>query len=207
MLRVLVLKLKAFKNDLENRDAYSCLWHILVDLKYMARQDCLNYCINQTDFLERIITIGEVFYFIDPKAARTTMIYNMHDGQCCAHALELEFLYEKVANLYMLGIDSANVEKNRNIMKAFLDTFILIDEQLKAKGHIDEGFITMPVHRCFAFYLTRLLINNQFDPNMAYLQYSIGDKMSVQQVFRHIFKDNLPKFPEVTKDDDYSSLA
>jgi len=37
MLRVLVLKLKAFKNDLENRDAYSCLWHILVDLKYMAR--------------------------------------------------------------------------------------------------------------------------------------------------------------------------
>ena len=37
ILRVLVLKLKAFTHDQADRNSYSCLWHILVDLKYMAR--------------------------------------------------------------------------------------------------------------------------------------------------------------------------
>jgi len=37
MLRVLIEKLKRYKNDLENQELYQSIWHILIDLKYVAR--------------------------------------------------------------------------------------------------------------------------------------------------------------------------
>ena len=93
--------MKEFKNDLENQQVYVCMWHILHDLKYMARPEILQYCVRETDWIERLIEVGELFYFIDAKAPRETMIDNMHDGQYCGPALELELFFAKILQLYL----------------------------------------------------------------------------------------------------------
>ena len=82
--------MKEFKNDLENETHYSCIFRIFYDIKYMARPECIKYCINRTDWIEQIIGIGSLFYFVDAKPQRQTMIDNMHDGQYCSSAVELE---------------------------------------------------------------------------------------------------------------------
>ena len=92
-------------------------------------------------------------------------------------------------------------------MKTFLDAFIRINSNLISKAHAHQGFITTPVHRAFAFFFTRLLMNNRFDKDAKYTQNESDMKLSLQQVYRRIMKDNLPEYSEVTKDNDYSSLT
>ena len=57
-----------FVQDQFNRRLDSCVYSCLLDLEYLACST-LN-----TDWLERLIEIFSLFYFVDTKAQRTTMI-------------------------------------------------------------------------------------------------------------------------------------
>ena len=60
------------------------------DLKYMARPECLKFCVPETDWIERIIDILSNFYFIDVKEPRTTMIIYQQEGEPNSLILEIE---------------------------------------------------------------------------------------------------------------------
>jgi hypothetical protein len=58
----------------DSNEYYLQFFHILHDIKYMARPESLKYCISETDWIERLIISLEKFYLIDFKKPRTEMI-------------------------------------------------------------------------------------------------------------------------------------
>jgi hypothetical protein len=74
VLEAIEAKIKDFRKDHRNEDLYHQLQFIMHDLKYMARPESLKYCINETDWIQRLILICKNFYFIDCKERRYTMI-------------------------------------------------------------------------------------------------------------------------------------
>ena len=80
-------------------------------------------------------------------------------------------------------------EKNRSIMAAFLKSFSTIKAKVESEKLQDHGLYVLPLHRAFSFYFTRILL-------YSYLEKRKDEKfksMSLQQVFRMIFKVNLPE--------------
>jgi hypothetical protein len=65
-----------------------------------------------------------------------------------------------VINLYLKDIDPANIELNRSVLASFYKTFQLIYDRMHEEGCQSKGFVVMPIHRCFTYYLTRLLMFN-----------------------------------------------
>jgi hypothetical protein len=66
--------IKLIASDLNNKDFYYQLFVILHDIKYMARPECLKYCIEETDFIEKLINIVGKLYFIDLKKNQNTLV-------------------------------------------------------------------------------------------------------------------------------------
>ena len=81
-------------------------------------------------------------------------------------------------------------------MRAFLKAFMSIEKRIEKENKSKHGLYFLPLHRVFAFYLTRLVVGNIMDPKV-----KEGLKeMNLQQAFRAIFMVNLPKeFQEAIK--------
>ena len=67
MLKCFTNKCIEFSKDFENLNLYYYLNEIIHDFKYMARPESLKYCIENTDFIEKLLKSLKYFYFIDSK--------------------------------------------------------------------------------------------------------------------------------------------
>ena len=74
----------------------------------MARPESLVYCVEKTDFIERLISILGSFYFIDSKKKRTSMIEFMADGEVSDKLLNLESYLFKTAIIYLKVVPASN---------------------------------------------------------------------------------------------------
>ena len=74
----------------------------------MAKEDCMDYCINHTDWIPSLITILEKFYFIDVRAQRTEMIEYVQQGQASTPLLGLEIHIIKLLKKYLKNVDHTN---------------------------------------------------------------------------------------------------
>lgn len=140
---------------------------MLHDIKYIARPECLKYCIENTDFIERFISILGTFYFIDTKKKRTTMVPYMEEGSVSDRLLNLESYLIKVGIAYIKEIPFDSSNKNLLILHAFRKCFDDINAAMEKAGHQAHGFYNLPAHRLFAYYLTRLLINRRIEQKKA----------------------------------------
>lgn len=102
------------------------------DIKYIARPECLKYCIENTDFLERFISILSHFYFIDAKEMRTTMVNYMNEGGVNDRLLNLESFLIKIAIQYFKEVPLTNHEKTRSLLLAFKKCFEEINTTINA---------------------------------------------------------------------------
>jgi hypothetical protein len=68
------------------------------------------------------------FYFIDCKKQRDSMISYQQEGAPNHLALELEIQIFKIYLLYLKEIDYDNKERNLSVLRAFIDSFVIIDE-------------------------------------------------------------------------------
>ena len=59
---------------------------------------------------------------------------------------------------FLKNIPVDDVKINKKIMSCFLECFLRISEVMP-RG-LDVGFFMIPLHRVFAFYITRLLMLN-----------------------------------------------
>ena len=62
------------RNSKESELLSKHLWVGICHLKYMARPRSLEYGVQETDFIEKLISCMQYFYFIDVKPPRTRMI-------------------------------------------------------------------------------------------------------------------------------------
>ena len=74
-------------------------------------------------------------------------------------------------------------------MEAFLSGFKEIKNKLQEKRN--NGLYLLPLHRCFAYYITRLLMNNYMDE---------GSKEDLNLAFNRIFKKFLPQKYQQSKE-------
>ena len=93
------------------------------DIKYIAPPDCLKYCIDHTDFLERFISILSHFYFIDTKERRTTMVSFLNEGSVNDRLLNLESFLIKISIQYFKEVPLTNTAKTRSLLLAFKKCF------------------------------------------------------------------------------------
>ena len=96
----------------------------------MARPECLKYCIEETDFIEKIINIIGKFYFIDVKKNQSTLVAYVQEGAINERLLNLELYMIKVITLYLREVPIYSIEKNKKILKAFYECFKNINEDL-----------------------------------------------------------------------------
>lgn len=66
--------LQALQENHKDQVNIDRVYRTVRDISYMAKQDCLEYCINNTDWIPSLILILEKFYFIDVRAPRTEMV-------------------------------------------------------------------------------------------------------------------------------------
>lgn len=103
--------------------------------------------------------------------------------------------------MYLKEIDHSNLDKNRSILDAFCRAFEIIDKRMRDHNLTNVGFFSMPLHRTFAYYLTRYLMLNHYDKESEY--YSIGQNdFSCQQINRKILKKTLNLKDEEEEDGD-----
>ena len=136
------------------------------DLKYIARKDCMQYCIENTTVIQQVIKTLSRLYFCDTKAPRTSMVMYMQDGACNDELLNIELTSIKVLNLYLREVKHDDVERNQAILEAFLQNFIHINQELVDDNQDRNGIYCVPIHRCFSYYFTRLILFNYLDPNL-----------------------------------------
>ena len=74
----------------------------------------------------------------------------------------------KLLGIYLVELRHNDQDKCQSIMTAFLSNFIKIGESLKNKA--DHGIYCVPLHRAFAFFLSRVLLLNLFDERMFVFQ-------------------------------------
>ena len=118
------------------------------------------------------------------------MVMYMQDGACNDELLNIELTLIKVLNQYLREVKHFDTPKNQSIIAAFLQNFFDINQELIDEDKADHGIYCLPIHRCFSYYFTRLILFNYFDATL-YVQEK--ETLSVQNVFRCIFNDNLPK--------------
>ena len=190
ILKVLDKHVQRLAGDPRNKAYYVQCNIIVHDIKYLARPECLQYCIQNTDMVENLIRISEKIYFIEAKAPRSSMVMYMQDGEPNEELINLEVLLIKVLNMYLKELKYNDLEKNQSILQAFIETFMKLSERVKKEKKTDHGIYILPIHRCFSFYLTRLLFFNLLDKRQ-FADSFVG--LNIQQIFRIIFKANLPK--------------
>lgn len=78
----------------------------------MARPECLKYCIDETDFIEKLIQILGKFYFIDIKKNQNTLVAYVQEGAINERLLNLELYMIKVASIYLREVPIKNISKN-----------------------------------------------------------------------------------------------
>ena len=91
------------------------------------------------------------------------MINYMQDGGPFEELLNIELLLIKILNIYLKEVKFDDLEKNQSIFQAFIETFQWIDRKLKSQNKTSHGLYVLPIHRCFSFYITRLLFLNYYD--------------------------------------------
>lgn len=120
-----------FSQSITSDSLYYQLFKVMHDIKYIARPECLKYCIEHTDFLERMIAILGHFYFIDTKARRTSMVANMNQGGVNDRLLNLESFLIKISILYFKEVPLSNNQKVGQLLLAFKRCFERINSLLK----------------------------------------------------------------------------
>jgi len=75
----------------------------------MARPECLKYCIEETDFIEKLIKILGNFYFIDVKKNKNTLVAYVQEGAINERLLNLELYMIKVVSIYLREVPVKNV--------------------------------------------------------------------------------------------------
>jgi hypothetical protein len=75
----------------------------------MARPECLKYCIEETDFIEKLIKILGKFYFIDVKKNKNTLVAYVQEGAINERLLNLELYMIKVVSIYLREVPVKNV--------------------------------------------------------------------------------------------------
>jgi hypothetical protein len=75
----------------------------------MARPECLKYCIEETDFIEKLIKILGKFYFIDVKKNKNTLVAYVQEGAINERLLNLELYMIKVVSIYLRKVPVKNV--------------------------------------------------------------------------------------------------
>jgi hypothetical protein len=75
----------------------------------MARPECLKYCIEETDFIEKLIKILWKFYFIDVKKNKNTLVAYVQEGAINERLLNLELYMIKVVSIYLREVPVKNV--------------------------------------------------------------------------------------------------
>ena len=67
--------LDAIQNSfLKKEKNFNQIFHTIYHLKYMARPQSLKFCIENTDFIEKIIYLFPKLYLLDVREPRETMI-------------------------------------------------------------------------------------------------------------------------------------
>jgi len=90
------------------------------------------------------------------------MVAYMQEGQINEELLNLELFIIKLMMIYLKEVKHDDVDKNRSILEAFFTNFEKVNLQLCTKR--DNGIYILPMHRAFAFFFTRLMMNNLVDP-------------------------------------------
>jgi hypothetical protein len=93
------------------------------------------------------------------------MIFYQQEGEPNSLLMELELQIFKVFNLYLAPVD--NFAKQKSVLKAFLKAFVQIDETYSERKLEKFGFFSMPLHRCFSYFLTRFLLKDMDSANLA----------------------------------------
>lgn len=94
------------------------------------------------------------------------MVMYMQDGACNDELLNIELTLIKVLNLYLREVKHNDIEKNQAILEAFLQNFIYINQEIVDEDKENNGIYCVPIHRCFSYYFTRLILFNYFDDSL-----------------------------------------
>lgn len=136
------------------------LIHLSFDIKYVAKPEALKYMLEQTNFIESLLSYLPKLYYIDAIEMLTEHItFDFQLNKAEFYEMEIQLI--KVFKTLLKELDYTNVNRNKELMRAFLTFFEEIDEDLTKKAKL-KGFFSIPLHRIFSFYLDRLILKNYF---------------------------------------------
>lgn len=174
--------------DPRDEQIYTNCWSIIHDFKYMARPETLAFSIQNTTIVEQLISSFAKVYLCDAKPPRSVMVAYVQEGNVNEELLNLELVMIKVLNSYLKEIRHNDLEKNRSVLNTFIQKFTEIQSQLKDKHLLGHGVYCLPLHRCFGFYFSRLMLFNFLDPKQFE---ALKLTLPLEQVFRSVFVSNL----------------
>ena len=170
-------KLAQFRLSPHDDELYWNIFTILHDIKYMARPECLPYCVSSTKFIEGLLSVLATVYFMDVKQNQTEMIMYDHQGAMNDKLLNLEIYFIKILMPYLREVPTSNIQKNRSILRTFVVEFQKLTQQFRNDDYGDKGFYNLPLNRLFAYYLVRLLLNEGLDAVNTEDDESLQDKL------------------------------
>jgi hypothetical protein len=106
-----------------------------------------------------IATISRLYSF-DRKTQRTTMVENAEDGSFHEGLIRMELSLINLMNIYLQELEYDDRKSNMAILEAFIQVFY----KTKFLFKDEEGIYCMPMHRCFAYFFTRMILYNYHDP-------------------------------------------
>jgi hypothetical protein len=110
ILKVLKFHMHKLGTDPRDRISYFECLMIMIDIKYMARPECIQYAIQNTDMLEEIIMSFEHIYLCESTERRTEMI-EFESGPN-EELINLELKLIKILNKYLREVKYNDLEKN-----------------------------------------------------------------------------------------------
>lgn len=125
----------------------------------MARPRSLQFGVTETDFLEKMISCLQYFYFIDVKKPRTSMIPYMQHGSYDSPLLNRELSMIEIIQIYLQKLlDVNDFDRLHSVFRAFLIGFKCVNDKIEGQKLEKSGLTIMPLHRSFVFFFTKLLM-------------------------------------------------
>ena len=87
------------------------------------------------------------------------MVQNAEDGSFHEGLVRMELSLINVLNIYLQEVPHADIHSNTAILGAFVEVF----DQTKGLVKDSHGIYCIPIHRCFAYFFTRLILFNYYD--------------------------------------------
>jgi hypothetical protein len=113
--------------------------------------------VEETDLIERMVEQLTKLYYKDKYEFR--MEHIMYDVSVYKEGLyNMDIFLLKIYKAYLKALDFSDIPRNRRLIAHFISLFEDLNDKMPDSGK--EAFFSVPLHRVFSYYFTRLVMQN-----------------------------------------------